>query len=74
MIHLRTLQQVPLRTYERISPNIYHLPLLYHDRGEVIKILWTPMQLQAISKKPFGPISLLEAKFKSSEYLSMLPV
>jgi hypothetical protein len=27
--------------------------------------------LQAISKKPFGPISLLEAKFKSSEYLSM---
>jgi hypothetical protein len=30
--------------------------------------------LQAISKKPFGPISLLEAKFKSSEYLSMPPV
>jgi hypothetical protein len=28
-------------------------------------------QLQTISKKPFGPRSLLEAKFKSSKYLSM---
>jgi hypothetical protein len=30
--------------------------------------------LQAISKKSFIPISLLEAKFKSSEYLSIPPV
>jgi hypothetical protein len=71
MIHLRTVQQ---RTSERMSPSIYHLLSLYHDRGGINKILWTPMQLQAISKKPFGPIFLLEAKFKSSEYLSMLPV
>ena len=28
-------------------------------------------KVQAISKKSFGPISLLEVKFKSSEYLSM---
>jgi hypothetical protein len=35
---------------------------------------YQPNVLQAISKKPFGPIFLLEAKFKSSQHLSMPPV
>jgi hypothetical protein len=42
--------------------------------GDILNLLQHEVYFQAISKKPFGPISLLESKFKSSEYLSIPPV
>jgi hypothetical protein len=88
MVPSRIFCQKSLGVLKQLRKNPYDLIRIIPAKGSGLQkneshhIVFKPRALQrvaafllqAISKISFGPISLLESKFKSSEYLSIPPV